>query len=113
MDVLSLKTKTGKLFIKVKICGAVIAWMNEHVKDMTEPEFYQWLTELLYYKVNDEQMADIKERAIKQPLSIPPDFLFLIEITVYEMFQVLRPEIEKHVDVDKIRDEAHLKKYGK
>ncbi len=113
MDVLNLKTKTGKPFIEVPSSGAVVAWMNEHVKGMTEPEFYKWLVELMYYKSNAEQMADIHKRAMEQPLSIPPDFLFLMEITVYEMYQVLAPEIEKHIDVDAIMEAAHLKKYGK
>ncbi len=109
MDILTLTTKTGKPFIEVPSSGAAVAWMHEHVKHMTGPEFYYWLTMMLYYKPTDEQMADIHKRAIEQPLSIPPDFLFLLEITVYEMFQVLRTEIEKHVDVDAIRDAAHEK----
>ena len=111
MDVLSIKSaKADKYLIELEEWGEPIAWINDQVKDMSKPEFYQWLAELLILKLNKEQFKDIKRRAIEAPKSIPSDFIFVLEhVVAYELYHMFKEEIEKHVDVESLKKQARLK----
>jgi len=111
MDVLSIKSaKTDKYLIELEEWGEPIAWINDQVKDMSKPEFYQWLAELLLLKLNEEQLADIKKRSFEAPKSIPPDFIFVLEhVVAYELFHMFKDKIEEHVDVKSLQKQARMK----
>jgi len=107
-NILDLKMGDGSYVIEDHDYGNPLMFVHEHTKDLSDKEFYQWISELFFFRLTDEKGFLFKAFRKEDPKMVQNDFLKQLGILAYMLYaNYYNKECVENCDVKTLYDEGN------